>query len=77
MSWAIYLTMYGLKGGYAGNTDYVAILILLLAPPVALLLFGLATRWAFHGFRAIESKAICAHPKLGHNPRTPVQRVGR
>jgi hypothetical protein len=43
--------MYGLKGGYAGNTDYVVIPILLLAPPVALWLFALATSWAFQGFR--------------------------
>jgi hypothetical protein len=52
MSWAIYLTMYGLKAGYAGNTDFEAIPILLLAPPVALWLFALATGWAFRGFRA-------------------------
>jgi hypothetical protein len=52
MGWTIYLIMYTLQGGYAGNKDFVAIPILLLAPPLALLIFGLATGWAFRGFRA-------------------------
>ena len=50
MSWAIYLTMYALDGGYAGNAKYTAIPILLLAPPAALWVFGVATRWAVRGF---------------------------
>jgi hypothetical protein len=52
MSWAIYLIMYGLRDGYTGNRDFVVIPILLAVPPVALLIFGLATGWAFRGFRA-------------------------
>jgi len=52
MGWTIYLIMHGLQGGYSGNKDFVAIPILLLAPPLALLIFGLATGWAFRGFQA-------------------------
>jgi hypothetical protein len=51
MGWTIYLIMYGLQGGYSGNKDFVAIPILLLAPPLALLFFGWATGWAFRGFQ--------------------------
>jgi hypothetical protein len=43
MGWAIYLIMYSLQGGYSGNRDFVAIPILLLAPPLALFMFGVAT----------------------------------
>ena len=52
MGGTIYLVMYSLQGGYNGNRDFVAIPILLLAPPVALLIFGSATGWAFRGFQA-------------------------
>jgi hypothetical protein len=50
MGWAIHLTMYGLQGGFKTIGDYLVIPVLLLGPPIALLLFGLATRWAFRGF---------------------------
>jgi hypothetical protein len=50
MGWAIYLIIYSLQGGYSGNRDFVAIPILLLAPPLALFIFALATAWAFRGF---------------------------
>jgi hypothetical protein len=51
MGWTIYLTMYSLQGGYSGNRHFVRIPILLLAPPLALFIFGLATGWAFGGFQ--------------------------
>jgi hypothetical protein len=54
MGWTIYLVMYSLQGGYSGNRDFVAIPILLLAPPVALLIFGFTTGWALRGFEAEE-----------------------
>jgi hypothetical protein len=44
------------QGGYSGNTDFVAIPILLLAPPLALLIFGWATGWAFRGFRTEDDE---------------------
>jgi hypothetical protein len=52
MGWTIYLVMYSLQGGYNGNKDFVALPILLLAPPLALFIFGWATRWAFRWFQA-------------------------
>ena|SRR3974377_875196 len=52
MGWTIYLIMYSLQGGYTGNRDFLAIPILLLAPPMALLIFGLAAGWALRGFQA-------------------------
>ena len=56
MGWTIYLIMYGLQGGYAGNKDFVAIPILLLAPPLALLIVGWATGWAFRRFQAEDQQ---------------------
>jgi hypothetical protein len=51
MGWTIYLLMYGLRGGFKTTGDWVVIPVLLFGPPVALLLFGLAARWAFRGFK--------------------------
>jgi hypothetical protein len=50
MSWAIYLIMKGLEGGYT-KSDFFVVPILLFGPPVALLIFGVATGWAFRGFQ--------------------------
>lgn len=50
MGWTIYLLMYGLRGGFKTTGDWVVIPVLLFGPPVALLVFGLAARWAFRGF---------------------------
>jgi hypothetical protein len=47
MSWAIYLIMNALEGKF---TNFFAIPIVLLGPPVALLIFSVTTRWAFRGF---------------------------
>jgi hypothetical protein len=44
--------MFGLQGGFKATRDLLVIPVLLLGPPVALLIFGLATRWAFQGFKA-------------------------
>jgi hypothetical protein len=52
MGWAIHLIMYSLQGGYSGNSDFLTIPILLLAPPLALFMFGVAAGWAFRGFQA-------------------------
>src|SRR5580700_4777416 len=53
MGWILYLTLYGLQGGFK-STDTLAIPVLLMGPPIALLLFGLAAGWAFRGFRVDE-----------------------
>lgn len=50
MSWIIYLIMFGIQGGFKTVSDYLVLPVLLCGPPVALLIFGLATRWAFRGF---------------------------
>jgi hypothetical protein len=58
MGWTIHLIMYSLQGGYNGNRDFVAIPILLLAPPLALFIFGWATGWAFRGFQAEDESPV-------------------
>jgi len=53
MSWTIYLVMYVLQGRFSGS-DFLAVPVILFGPPVALLLFGIVTRWAFRGFQIVE-----------------------
>src|SRR5258705_8397454 len=50
MSWAIYLIMHSFEGRFPGS-DLLVVPILLFGPPVALLIFGVATSWAFRGFQ--------------------------
>src|ERR1700722_4590883 len=50
MSWIIYLLMHNLEGRFPGS-DFLEVPILLFGPPVSLLIFGLATGWAFRGFQ--------------------------
>jgi hypothetical protein len=51
MGWIIYLIMAGLHGSIQTVGDFLEIPVLLLGPPVALFLFGLAAGWAFRGFK--------------------------
>jgi hypothetical protein len=51
MGWLIYLAI-DFAGGEASARDLLAAPIMLLGPPIALLLFGFATRWAFQGFES-------------------------
>jgi len=53
MAWAIYLIMYVLESGFRPS-DFLVFPILLLGPPVALLIFSIAARWAFRGFKVEE-----------------------
>jgi hypothetical protein len=55
MGWIIYLIMFGLHGGFKTTGDFLVIPVLLLGPPIALLLFGIAAGWAFRGFHAESS----------------------
>jgi hypothetical protein len=57
MSWIIYLIVYGLQGGFKVASDLLVIPVLLIGPPIALLIFGLATRWAFRGFKVDETSS--------------------
>src|ERR1700730_7582680 len=52
MGWVIYLTLLGLQGEFKVMGDFAAIPILLLGPPIALFVFGIAAEWAFRGFKA-------------------------
>jgi hypothetical protein len=51
MGWIVYLILYGIQGGFHGPTEFLAIPVLLIGPPVALLLFGFMAGWAFRGFK--------------------------
>ncbi len=51
MGWVIYFAIELIRGESTIGQLVVAPVVL-LAPPVALLLFGVATRWAFQGFVA-------------------------
>jgi len=51
MGWLIFFAIE-IIAGQSTNRDLLAIPVVLLGPPVALLLFGLATRWAFRGFES-------------------------
>jgi len=51
MGWIVYLILYGIQGGFHAPAEFIAIPVLLLGPPIALLLFGLMAGWAFRGFK--------------------------
>lgn len=55
MGWIVYLTLYGVQGGFRTAGDFLSIPVLFFGPPIALLLFGLAAGWAFRGFKKDES----------------------
>jgi hypothetical protein len=50
MSWSIYLIVNALEGGFK-DVNLLVVPVLLFGPPVALLIFGVATGWAFRGFK--------------------------
>jgi hypothetical protein len=56
MAWIIYLIMYALREGMRSMGDLLVIPVVLIGPPVALLLFGMAAGWAFRGFRVDDPK---------------------
>jgi len=51
MGWLVYLILYGIQSGFQSSAEFLALPVLLLGPPVALLLFGLLAGWAFRGFK--------------------------
>ena len=51
MGWVIYLALYAIEGGFRTSGDFLAIPVVFLGPPIALFVFGMATAWAFRGFR--------------------------
>ena len=62
MSWTIYLVMYVLQGQSTRN-DVLVFSIVLLGPPVALLIFGIAARWTFRGFHVAEHSVATRSPE--------------
>jgi hypothetical protein len=56
MGWSIELVMRGIQGAFKTTNDVLEVLVLLFGPPIALLLFGLATAWAFRGFKADKAE---------------------
>ena len=55
MGWIVYLVLYGIQGGFQNTGEILSIPVLLIGPPVALFLFGMAAGWAFRGFKPDES----------------------
>jgi len=51
MGWAIYSILYAMSDGLKTVGDFLSIPVVFLGPPLALLLFCLATAWAFRGFK--------------------------
>ena len=56
MGWSIYLLMNGIQGGIRTARDFLVIPIVLLGPPIAVLLLGIATGWAFRGFKVDDEQ---------------------
>ena len=54
LGWSVYLTIWALRSGFSHSGDLLAIPVLLFGPPVALMIFGIATNWAFRGFMPDE-----------------------
>jgi|RhiMetStandDraft_4_1073278.scaffolds.fasta_scaffold04887_3 hypothetical protein len=50
MGWTVYLILNGIKDGVQRSGDLLAIPVLLIGPPIALLLFGIVAGWALRGF---------------------------
>ena len=51
MGWVLYLAIEGLQGGFKQEGWFLVIPVVLIGPPIALLLFGVAAGWAFRGFK--------------------------
>ena len=62
MSWAHFFILLFLHGRFTKN-DFLVMPVLLLAPPIALLVFGVAARWAFQGFLIAERSVARRSPE--------------
>jgi hypothetical protein len=56
MGWIINLLMQVMEGGFK-TSDILVFPTLLIGPPVAFLIFGIAAGWAFRGFKVDEPPA--------------------
>src|SRR5215471_3920210 len=60
MGWVVYLIIHGIKDGPQSSGELLAIPVLLVGPPIALLLFGIVAGWAVRGFMSeLRSGTIC------------------
>jgi hypothetical protein len=51
MGWLIYFLIEFIAGNWTGR-DSLTMPVVLFGPPAAILIMGLATRWAFRGFES-------------------------
>jgi hypothetical protein len=65
MAWAIYFVLSAMTRALSTEGDFLAIPVVFFGPPIALLLCGLATKWAIGGFRSDE--------KPEHSATRPVE----
>jgi hypothetical protein len=78
MGWTIFLIMVGIQGRIQTTGDFLEIPVLLFGPPVALLLFGLAARWALYGFKVEAGVAPARRPEAPSEGKSeePPRRAG-
>jgi hypothetical protein len=50
LGWAIYFAIEGTQGALSSSGEWISVPIILLAPPIALAIFGAAMIWALRGF---------------------------
>jgi hypothetical protein len=51
MGWLIYFVIELIAGNWSGP-DVLTVPVVLFGPPAAILIMGIATRWAFQGFES-------------------------
>gem|GEM_PF-426630 len=62
MGWIVYLIINGIKDGLQSSGNLLAIPVLLVGPPIALLLFGIVAGWALSRLHArIEKRNYVVH----------------
>jgi hypothetical protein len=50
LGWVIYFAIQGMQEGLSTSGEWISVLITLLAPPIAMAIFGAAMIWALRGF---------------------------
>jgi hypothetical protein len=50
LGWAIYFAIEGTQGALSSSGEWISVPIILLAPRIALAIFGAAMIWALRGF---------------------------
>ena len=63
MGWAIYVILSALAHAFKTVGDYFAIPVIFFGPPIALLICGLAAKWAIGGFMSDEKREERPHDR--------------